>query len=315
MNAKGMTKQHDDKHRQTTDKHLASLPLVCFCHHKCASQYVRGVFQSVARWLGLTFQVVVVADHPDTAPDAAGSRKVLRIKKEGYEEPTADVLYFGNANAVTVDLLIARGGYRGFHVIRDPRDILISGYFSHRYSHKIQDEWGERLAEHRRRLEAQPSIAEGLLLELDFAAGNFANITGWRYDDPNVYETRYEALTADPWANFLEAFQFLGLTAPRWGLPSLAGMAADASIYRLFRRPMPRRACLPQPLLHRILAQHAFERRAGGRTRGQEDERHHYRKGIAGDWRNYFTPQVTAEFKARHGDLLIRLGYESAQDW
>ena len=294
---------------------LTAAPLVCFCHHKCASQYVRGVFQTTARWLGLTFQVVVVADHPDTAPGAASSRKVLRVKKEGYEEPTADVLYFGNANAVTVDLLTAHGGYRGFHVIRDPRDVLISGYFSHRYSHKIEEEWGPRLAEHRRRLEAQPSIEDGLLLELDYASRYLTNIAGWRYDDPNVYETRFEVLTTAPWTVYLADFQFLGLTTPRWGLPTLASMAVAATLYKLFSRPIRQRTCLPQPLLRRILAQHAFDRRAGGRARGQEDVRHHYRKGVAGDWRNYFTPRVTAEFKARYGDLLIRLGYESAQDW
>jgi lipopolysaccharide transport system ATP-binding protein len=78
---------------------------------------------------------------------------------------------------------------------------------------------------------------------------------------------------------------------------------------------MGQRACLPQPILRHILARHAFEHRAGGRTRGQEDVRHHYRKGVAGDWRNYFTSRVTAEFKARYGDLLIRLGYESSLDW
>jgi hypothetical protein len=205
------------KSTRQTDKHLASLPLVCFCHHKCASQYIRGVFQSVARWLGLTFQVVVVADLADTASDA-GSRKVLQVKVEGHQAPTADVIFFGNGTALAVDLLTVRGGYRGFHVIRDPRDILISAYFSHLYTHSIRDEWGERLAGHRQQLASAPSLEEGLLLELAFAASNFANIGGWRYDDPNVYETRYETLIADPWATYVDAFQFLGLTGAPLGI-------------------------------------------------------------------------------------------------
>lgn len=58
---------------------------------------------------------------------------------------------------------------------------------------------------------------------------------------------------------------------------------------------------------------------ACGRTRlsaeqseGSDDN---YRKGVAADWRTYFTPRVTDEFKARYGDLLIHLGYASSRDW
>lgn len=294
---------------------MSSATLVCFCHHKCASQYVRGVFQSTARWLGLTFQTVRVVNLSSGEIDEDGRRRTLRTHGSAIEEPTADILYFGNANVATVELLAECGDYRGFHVIRDPRDILISGYFSHRYSHGIRSEWGERLAEHRQRLEAEPSMEDGLLLELDFASGNFANIAGWRYDDLNIYETRFEVLTTDPWTVYLEAFQFLGLTAPRWGLPDLANITVAAIMDKLFSQPRGKCTTLPQPLLRHILARHAFERRAGGRTRGQEDVHHHYRKGVAGDWRTYFTPRVTDAFKARHGDLLIHLGYESSWDW
>lgn len=296
-------------------RQLNAAPLVCFCHHKCASQYVRGVFQTAARWLGLTFQAVGVVDLSHPGIEAVRGGKALRVKGSEAEEPTADILYFGNANATVVELLSVRGGYRGFHVIRDPRDILISGYFSHRYSHKIREEWGPRLAEHRQRLETQPSIEDGLLLELDFASRNFANIAGWRYDDPNVYETRFEVLTTAPWTVYLAAFQFLGLTTPRLGGPALASMAVAATIYKLFRRPIRQRACLPQPILRHILARHAFEHRAGGRARGQENVRHHYRKGVIGDWRTYFTPRVTTAFKERYGNMLIDLGYESTRDW
>ena len=67
--------------------------------------------------------------------------------------------------------------------------------------------------------------------------------------------------------------------------------------------------------LARILKRHSFIRNTNGRKQGQENVTHHYRKGVAGDWRNYFTPRVTKEFKQRYGDLLIELGYESSHDW
>jgi hypothetical protein len=52
-----------------------------------------------------------------------------------------------------------------------------------------------------------------------------------------------------------------------------------------------------------------------GRERGQENRRRFYRKGIAGDWKNHFTPEHSRIFKELAGDMLIRLGYEEGLDW
>lgn len=62
-----------------------------------------------------------------------------------------DVLCYVNAEIGSVRPL---RDYRGFHVIRDPRDVGVSGYFSHLHSHPIGD-WYE-LAEHRRELQSLP---------------------------------------------------------------------------------------------------------------------------------------------------------------
>ncbi|MGH8509311.1 MAG: sulfotransferase domain-containing protein [Gammaproteobacteria bacterium] len=54
---------------------------------------------------------------------------------------------------------------------------------------------------------------------------------------------------------------------------------------------------------------------SGGRKAGQEDNFAHYRKGIAGDWRTYFTPRITRRFKELYGDLLMMGGYERNENW
>ena len=59
----------------------------------------------------------------------------------------------------------------------------------------------------------------------------------------------------------------------------------------------------------------SFEKLSRGRQRGQEDPSSFYRKGVAGDWRNYFSEEDRRVFKEEAGELLIRLGYEEDLDW
>jgi Sulfotransferase domain len=69
-----------------------------------------------------------------------------------------------------------------------------------------------------------------------------------------------------------------------------------------------------EQIVSRCVRAATFEKLSGGRQRGQEATSF-YRKGIAGDWKNVFTEQNKREFKAAAGDLLIRLGYETDDDW
>lgn len=58
-----------------------------------------------------------------------------------------------------------------------------------------------------------------------------------------------------------------------------------------------------------------FERHSGGRPRGQADNAAEWRKGVAGDWKNHFTEDDKARFKAMAGELLVELGYERDLAW
>ncbi len=51
------------------------------------------------------------------------------------------------------------------------------------------------------------------------------------------------------------------------------------------------------------------------RIKGNEDVHSFFRKGIAGDWKNYFNNQHKALFKSIAGELLITLGYEKDGTW
>jgi hypothetical protein len=62
--------------------------------------------------------------------------------------------------------------------------------------------------------------------------------------------------------------------------------------------------------LQLIMRETDFKKMSKGRIPGKEDKRHHYRKGIIGDHKNYFTKQHLDIFEQMGGnELLIDLGY------
>lgn len=63
-----------------------------------------------------------------------------------------------------------------------------------------------------------------------------------------------------------------------------------------------------------IVDRHSFERVSGRRV-GEENVRSFMRKGIIGDWKNYFGREARERFNAYAGDALIRLGYEADEAW
>lgn len=67
--------------------------------------------------------------------------------------------------------------------------------------------------------------------------------------------------------------------------------------------------------LRRCAAASSFERMSGGRHRGEDRPGTHVRKGVAGDWRRWFTREDGEEFETLAGDLLADLGYETDRDW
>jgi lipopolysaccharide transport system ATP-binding protein len=72
---------------------------------------------------------------------------------------------------------------------------------------------------------------------------------------------------------------------------------------------------LDRATLAELVAQNRFQALSGGRPQGVEDPESHFRKGVAGDWRHYFSDRVKESFKVRYGGHLIATGYESDLRW
>ena len=291
-----------------------------FGHHKCASTWIRSILREVTWAAGLTLEEVFCPYLPE--------KRTALITASQQRLPFEDLAtYLQQQNAVFASFPIAVSElvenlqtipFRGFHVVRDPRDLIVSAYFSHRYSHPIEPL--PELEPHRKRL-AAVSKEEGLFLEMEFSAPVLQDMGAWPYGHPDILEVKMEELTARPYEGFVRIFEFLGLldegesySARRRIRLFVREMLNRVSFryrwLRWLRRPM---SVTGELLLGRVW-DHRFEKKAR-RRKGEEDPRSHYRKGQPGDWRNHFTEEHVAAFKEKFGDLVVRLGYEPDNDW
>lgn len=180
------------------------------------------------------------------------------------------------------------GEYRITRFVRDPRDLIVSGYFYHRRGAEpwcdvvdpTDDDWtvvnghvpetlpaGTSYAEYLREV----PVEEGLRAEIQFREHHFASMREWPDDDPHVALFRYEDILGKEEAVFDEMFAFYGASGlSRW---------------------------LARRLAERFSAKH----------RASETE--HIRDPRPEQWRDVFTAGALEYFDERHGDLLARLGY------
>ena len=70
---------------------------------------------------------------------------------------------------------------------------------------------------------------------------------------------------------------------------------------------------VPERILSDAIERSSFHHKSQGRFAGVEDKASFYRKGIVGDWKNYFTPHLRSVFTTSQGgrwySLLKELGY------
>ena len=164
---------------------------------------------------------------------------------------------------------------RAFFVTRDPRDLVVSWYFSQRFSHGLMGDIGEV-----RGVLGDLPLPEGLsyaIRHLD-GFGLFAAQRSWldAANDPNAIVVRFEDLIGeDSFGAYRRIFDHCRLEVD------------DESLAALLER-------------------YSFER-LSGRSRGTEDVYTHFRKGVAGDWENHFDDEVMSTFRVVTGDLVEAL--------
>jgi len=285
-----------------------------FGHHKCASTYVNQIVDDVCTNLGLKNRIeylpqILAFDYHEKEPH----KQILKDLLTSLENDDYNFVCHGNADRSLLNTLDKRG-YKGFHVIRDPRDVVVSGYFSHKNSHPARADFNPWLLDHREALNAVDQD-KGFSLEMEFCETYFERLRNWDFSNPKVYESKFEELTVSPKKEFTKIFDFLGLEVDNSSFSTILSFVINKVLKKALNRPMPHSSILPEFVFNRALGLNSFERHSKGRKKGQEDNASHFRKGVAGDWVNYFTPAIKKEFKDRYNDVVIKLGYESNSDW
>ncbi|MFG1606780.1 sulfotransferase domain-containing protein [Actinoplanes sp. NPDC049265] len=162
--------------------------------------------------------------------------------------------------------------WRAFFIYRDPRDMVVSSYFSTLKTHGPMGD----IPQLRRELSARP-VKDGLihLIGHHNRKGTFRALRSWvtAAQDERIALFRYEDLTGARQAGELDRLlRHCGITIPPDDLATLR------------------------------------ERYSFARMRGNQPISH-YRKGTAGDWQNHFDDDINRAFTTATGNLIELLGY------
>jgi len=246
------------------------------CVQKTASQWIKAILNDhrVYKYSGL-----ITYDYEGTRPEGHDARK-LTEKTISIVMPHKVIVTPLYLDFTSFGTIPKPNKYRAFFVARDPRDIIVSWYFSAKISHTVMGSVGEI----RTKLN-EMDIEDGLKYSIRNLEeyGLFQAMQSWidaSKIDPNVLMVKFEKLTAsDQLFFFRELFAHLDIR-------------------------------MPENILKDLLADHSFKKKTRGREQGQEDQASHFRKGISGDWRNYFNNRVEKYFNDITGNLLAQLKYE-----
>lgn len=258
--------------------------IVHFSYHKCLTVY----YLSIVRPLGSKFAFSY--EHYNTDYD--------RFEEAALRKKGKRVLSLSDRSDIDWPSLRE---YRGSHFVRDPRDLVVSGYYYHLWTEEKwcnNPEFGwNRITEHpyysqyvESREERHPrnvSYKEylntldketGLIVETIFRDKHFSEMYKWNYENPRILELKYEEIIGNEGDCFRKLFEHYGFH------PKLVDSGVE--------------------IAERLSLKHRVKSNTG-----------HVRNGTPRQWRKEFSPLVKNLFKEAHGDLLIRLGYEKDVNW
>ncbi|MEE4174537.1 MAG: sulfotransferase domain-containing protein [Xanthomonadales bacterium] len=251
---------------------MARPQLIHCSTHKCLTVYYRRVMDALLnrcfRWRG-------DYRHFNSDLDA--------FRRDFARHRLASV----NGHALDLDSL---GDFRLSRFVRDPRDLVVSGYFYHRrgaeawctLENPTDGDWAFANGRVPEGLKASGrafstylqsvSEEEGLLAEIEFRERHFQAMAAWPERHPQVLLLRYEDVLGREVETFDRLFEHYELSP------------VERRLGRFFAR------------------RHSLARRRPNDA--------HIRNPASGQWKQHFTPRVREAFNDRWAGLVARYGYE-----
>lgn len=233
----------------------ADAPIVFIAtHHKVMTTYFHAVLRLFAFGLRIPFDKVHIE-----AP-AKGTRMFLSMQSK-------------------IDL--ARlGPYRGVHVMRDPRDMIVSSYHYHKWTHEA---WAHRPDKNGLSYQQKLNKADtrkGLFMEIDHFIFSYRKLLAeWDMNNPAMLEVSYESLMGPKRpAIYAQVFEHLGFDG--------RALALGLDLMILFE--------------------------AKSRTGAKDDAvaaNSHIRSGKSGQWQDELQDDHIAYIEHELGPVLRKFGY------
>ena len=261
-------------------------PLIVHCsYHKCLTMYYNQIMDR----LSAEFPFIYNGFNADKERFLEATRNLTSSSVFRVD---------GHSNISFQDL----PSFKGSHFIRDPRDMVVSGYFYHLHCSELwaiepNEKVRKSVTGHplfRKHLENSVinykskvsfqtylnslTQEDGLVAEFILAQNRFDAMEQWDYEDPHFIEFTYEEIIDNEKECFEQIFNHYGF------YPKLKKRGLQI-VENLSLRNRKKR------------------------------ERSHIRSGKIGQWKEVFTPFFKDVFKKNRGDLLIYLGYEENNNW
>ena len=240
------------------NKQIIDRKVLVGSHHKTGCVWMRKVFSRIAKGLDLVYYAGSWGSLPENNFD----------------------IFIDNKSQFQLNLLPA---YRGLHLIRDPRDIIISGCFYHQ---KADEKWLHTKRKefagltYQEKINSYSSLDDQILFEMEHTAAiTITEITEWDYSNSNFIEVKYESLIEDyNLILFHQIFTFLGF--PGRFIPNILEIAHQNSIFS-----------------------------------GKVKKSIHVRSGKTNQWEDFFKDKHKRRFIELFRDILVKLGYEQENTW
>ena len=218
----------------------------------------------------------------------------------------AEVTLFGHS---LIDVAEISPPFVGVHVVRDPRNIIVSGYRYHRHTREKwcinqdfnpaapitfprvpvsqqhrSEQWKLNYLQSLNGRSYQENLLgrsqyDGLLFEMEhYGAWTIECMRSWSYGSSQILEVRFEDLMARFDDTFNRIFRHLGYSA------------TDTDLFL------------------DVASRHDLNRATGPGTAGAGSGRK------LSDWREYFGSRHKEEFVRKFDDALVELGYEPSND-